>query len=248
MSSDQESSRRTAIIAGAGALLFPAVALSAKQGNGPGEEKPAGAVEDLMRDHGVLRRALLVYSETVTKIRTHPDRVDAGALNWTARFFRRFGEDYHQHRLEEQFLFPEVKRAGGTAAGYIDVLVEQHRRGREITDYIMAVTQSGKIRPNDADKLARALSTFVRMYQNHTAREDTIVFPAWKMAITSHELKAVGDQIEHIENEQFGSDGFEKAAAEISHIEQRLGLVNLAQFTAAPPVDGHSRPPIAFLR
>lgn len=229
------SSRRAAIIAGAGAVLFPAAALGAKQGPGPGQEKETGAVEDLMREHGVLRRALLVYIETVPKIRTHPERVDAGALNWTARLFRRFGEDYHERRLEEPFIFPRVKRAGGTAAGYVDVLLEQHRRGREITDYIMSVTQSGKIRMHDADALARVLSGFVRMYENHTAREDTIVFPAWKTAISSHELKALGDKFEHIEKQQFGTDGFEKAAAEMSHIEQRLGLLNLAQFTAASP-------------
>lgn len=231
----QQSSRRIAIIAGAGAVLFPAVALSTERGTGPGQKKEVGAVEDLMREHGVLRRALLVFSETVPKIRTRPDRIDAGALNWTAQFFRRFGHDYHERRLEEPFIFPEVKRAGGIAAGYIDVLLEQHRRGREMTEYIMAVTLSGKIRIDDADALARVLSNFVRMYQNHTAREDTIVFPAWKTAITSHELRALGDKFERIEKQQFGSDGFENAAAEMSHIEQRLGLLNLAQFTAVPP-------------
>lgn len=237
----QQSSRRTAIIAGVGAVLFPAVALNAEQGTGPGEKKEVGAVEDLMRQHGLLRRALLVYSEAVPKIRVRPDRVDAGALNWTAQLFRRFVDDYHERRLEEPFIFPEVKRAGGIAAGYIDVLLEQHRRGREITDYIMAVTQTGKIRMNDAGTLARMLSTFVRMYENHTAREDTIVLPAWKTAVTSHELKALGDKFARIEKQQFGSDGFDKIAAEMGYIEQRLGLLNLAQFTAVPPPERHSR-------
>lgn len=231
----QQSSRRTAIVAGAGALLFPTVALGAKQGTGPGDEKPAGVVEYLMRQHGILRRALLIYTEIVPKLRTHPDRVDAGALNWTAQLFRRFVQDHHERRLEEPFIFPEIKKVGGTAAGYIDVLLEQHRRGREIIDYIMAVTQSGKLKMNDSDKLARVLSTFVRMFQNHTAREDTVVFPAWETAITSQELRALGDKFEHIEKHQLGSDGFEKIAAEMGHIEQRLGLLNLAQFTAAPP-------------
>lgn len=229
------SSRRAAIVAGAGAVLFPAIALSAEQGTGPGQEKETGAVEDLMREHGVLRRALLVYSETVPKIRDHPDQVDAGALNRAAQLFRRFGEDYHERRLEEPYIFPEVKKAGGRASGYIDVLLEQHRRGREITDYIMAVTRSGKIPMNDADALADVLSGFVRMYQNHTAREDTIVFPAWKTAISSHRLDELGDKFEDIEKQQFGGDGFGKAVAEIGEIEQRLGLANLAQFTPAPP-------------
>jgi len=188
-----------------------------------------------MREHGVLRRALLVYAEAVPKIRAHPEKLDASALNWTAQLFRRFGEDYHERRLEEPYVFPEVKNAGGSAAKYIDVLLEQHRRGREITDYIMAVTQSGKIRMNDADALAGVLSSFVLMHQNHIAREDTIVFPAWKTAISSRQLDELGDKFEDIEKQQFGTDGFEKAVAEIGDIEQRLGLLNLAQFTPAPP-------------
>jgi hemerythrin-like domain-containing protein len=231
----QEHSRRAAIIAGTGAAMFPAIALSAQQGTGPGQEKEVGAVEDLMREHGVLRRALLVYIETVPKIRTNPEQVAAAALNRTAQLFRHFGEDYHERRLEEPFIFPTVKKAGGSAAGYINTLLEQHRRGREITDYIVAMTRTGKIRMNDAEALARVLSNFVLMYQNHTAREDTIVFPAWKTAISSHQLDELGDKFEEIEKQQFGTDGFEKAVAEIGDIEQRLGLLDLAQFTPAPP-------------
>ena len=36
-------------------------------------EPEVTATEDLMREHGVIRRALLVYAETVPKLRTKPD-------------------------------------------------------------------------------------------------------------------------------------------------------------------------------
>src|SRR5689334_8500608 len=64
------------------------------------EEEEVGAVEDLMREHGVLRRALLVYTEAAASIRAGT-QVDAAALNKTARLFRAFGEDYHERQLEE---------------------------------------------------------------------------------------------------------------------------------------------------
>ena len=180
-----------------------------------------GAVEDLMREHGVLRRALLVYSESVPKIRANLGGIPADALMRTAKLFRSFGEDYHERKLEEAYIFPAIKKAGGPAAGYADVLKAQHDRGREVTEYILAVTGKGDIGTGDAEPLARALESFVLMYENHAAREDTIVFPAWKSTLS--------------ERQQFGKDGYEDAVTQIGQIEQALGLADLAQFTAPPP-------------
>ncbi|MGH8209413.1 MAG: hemerythrin domain-containing protein [Steroidobacteraceae bacterium] len=123
----------------------------------------------------------------------------------------------------------------GYPAGYVDILIAQHQRGREITDYVMAVTRSGKIGSGAAEPLAKALSTFVLMYQNHTAREDTIVFPAWKTALSQHQIEEWGDQFEDIEKQQFGTDGYEQAVKQIAAVEQRLGFADLAQFTAPRP-------------
>src|SRR5436190_23446438 len=54
------------------------------------------ATEDLMREHGVLRRALLVYAETVPKLRRDSSSIPSDALQKTAKLFRAFGEDYHE--------------------------------------------------------------------------------------------------------------------------------------------------------
>src|SRR5450432_2338318 len=49
------------------------------------------ATEDLMREHGVLRRCLLVYAESVTKLRSDAAAVPPDALQKTATLFRAFG-------------------------------------------------------------------------------------------------------------------------------------------------------------
>jgi hemerythrin-like domain-containing protein len=236
------SSRRRrmlkASLAGAGLFLSQeglGSALGAEKGKKRGEEKEVGAVEDLMREHGVLRRALLVYIECVPKLRANPAGLGAGAIAQTAKLFRSFGEDYHEKMLEEAHIFPAIRKAGGPAAAYVDVLIEQHNRGREITDYILAVTSKGAIGARDAEPLARAFETFVLMYQNHAAREDTIVFPAWKDALSERQLREMGDKFEDIERRTFGKDGFEDAVKQIAQIEQSLGFADLAQFTAPPP-------------
>ena len=212
---------------------------SAKESSKPGNSEKGGevtATEDLMREHGVLRRALLVYSEAAAKLRTNPSAISTEALQKTAKLFRAFGEEYHERKLEEAYIFPAVKKAGGPAAVYPDILLAQHSRGREITNYILAATQGGKLGSTSAEQFAGALEALVRMYRAHASREDTIVFPAWKQTLTAEQLDEMNDKFEDIEHEQFGEDGFEDAVKQISEIESELGLADLGFFTApAPP-------------
>ncbi len=212
----------------AASLIAPAGAALAAE-----KEKEVGAVEDLMREHGVLRRAYLVYAETIGRLRARPESVDARALNETAKLFRAFGEDYHERKLEEAYIFPAVKKAGGAAAGYLGVLLAQHQRGRDITDFILKATSGAHV--TDGAALAHAFESFALMYANHTAREDTIVFPAWKQALSDRQLAEMGDKFEDIEKQTFGKDGFDDAVQKIGRIEATLGLTDIAQFTAPPP-------------
>jgi hemerythrin-like domain-containing protein len=197
------------------------------------------AVEDLMREHGVLRRALLVYARAAGLLQRQ-QAVPAEALRRTAELFRRFGEDYHEHALEEAHVFPAVIAAGGRPATICRTLAAQHQRGRQITDYILAVVGAG-IGRSAMEPLAGALEGLVRMYQHHTAIEDTVVFPAWKRTLAPARYSELSDQFEALEKRMFGHDGFEDAVGRIEAIEQAFGLADLAALTAPPPPVAHPR-------
>ncbi len=229
---------------GAGAVLLgcnvPPAGEEGDQETDKEGTKPASgevsAPEDLMREHGVLRRALLVYQESAVKLNAVASAIDPEALQKTAKLFRVFGEEYHEQKLEEQYIFPAVQKAGGLAAAYVGVLSAQHQRGREITDYILSVTAGDKFSAITAQTLARVMESFVRMYEHHAAIEDTIIFPAWKQTMTIEQMDAMSDNFENIEQQVFGKDGYEAAVKRISDIEASLGLADLGQFTApAPP-------------
>lgn len=233
--SDEPISRRkvmTAALAVGGATLLTSATLLAESKS---KEPEVTATEDLMREHGVLRRALLVYFETAPRIRSNPGKIDAVQLYNTATLFRDFGENYHERMLEEQHIFPIVRKGSGEAARYVPILISQHDRGREVTEYILAVTKSGNIAAAHAEPLAHALDTFVLMYQNHAAREDTVVFPAWKTHFNEKQLDELSDQFEDIEHKMFGKDGFDDAVNKISAIETALGYADISQFTPPPP-------------
>ncbi len=200
------------------------------------ESKEVTAVEDLMREHGVLRRALFVYSEASLMLRAGRLTGVAQALQKTGKLFRTFGEEYHEKKLEEEHIFPVLNKLGGEAARYTGILAAQHQRGREITDYIIGITGQGTLNAGNARELAPMLESFVRMYRPHAAREDTIVFPAWKEALSARRLDEMNDIFEDIERQYFGKDGFENAVRQIGDVENQLGLADLGQFT--PPRSG----------
>src|SRR5262249_29242919 len=133
-------------------------------------------------------------------------------------------------------IFPAVKQAGGPAASLPDILVAQHQRGRQITDYILAVTQGGRLGAANAEPLARSLEALVLMYRNHAAREDTIVLRSWKQTRSAKQYEELGDKYEEIEEQTFGAEGLEDSVRQMSELESTLGLTNPAQCTApAPP-------------
>lgn len=188
-----------------------------------------------MREHGILRRALLVYAEAASRLSAGMGELPTSALHDTAALFRTFGEEYHERALEERHVFPVLIKGGGSNAALSAVLKEQHDRGREITAYITSVTNRGRIPAGDAKPFADALTSFVRMYAHHAAIEDTVIFPAWKAAISQGQYHELSEQFEDLEQRMFGKDGFEDAVARMDKIEQAFGIADLAKLTAPPP-------------
>lgn len=200
------------------------------------QENEITATEDLMHEHGVLRRALFVYSELSARLRNNHQDNAADALNKTAKLFRNFGEEYHEKKLEEAYIFPAIIKSNSEADGYPDILISQHNRGRQLTDYIIDVTQGAKLNSRNVETLVSALESFVRMYRPHAAREDTVVFPEWKQILSPEQLDEMNEKFEEIEHQLFGNEGFENVVRQIAAIETELGLADLAQFTPPPMV------------
>ena len=237
---DLPDANRRRLVAGLSGIVLAAggagAALAAKKepkAPPPPPEKKVGAIEELMRQHGVLRRVLLVYRQMTTQLRGGT-KVDPKLLRQLAQLFRDFGENFHERMLEQAYVFPALRTSEGPASALDNILVMQHDRGREITEYIRTVTGKGTM--GDTEAMARALDSYVMMYANHAAREDTIIFPAWREALSDKQLREMGETFEDIRNRQFGKDGFDAMVKTVATVEETLGLSDLAQFTApAPP-------------
>ncbi len=185
--------------------------------------------EDLMREHGLLKRVLLVYREAVRRIEARVD-LPPELLSQAARLIREFIEDYHE-KLEEDFLFPRFRKANHLV-DLVNVLAAQHQAGRRLTERTLNLCTAQTFKSaSDRRQLATDLRDFIRMYEPHEAREDTVLFPALHALVTPHEYDALGDDFEKKEHELFGAEGFEKMVDRVAGIEKELGIYDLARFT-----------------
>lgn len=185
--------------------------------------------EDLMREHGVLNRILLIYDEHLRRLRAR-QKFDGSVLASAADIVRRFVEDYHE-KLEETFLFPRFRKAGRLVS-LVDTLQKQHAAGRELTAQIRELAALATLKyVSDSDKLADALQAFLRMYRPHEAREDTVLFPAFRSIVSSNEYDSLGEDFERKEEDTFGKDGYFKVVDQVAELEKRVGLFDLSQFT-----------------
>ncbi len=239
--SDEGRSRRALLVAttslGAGWVLTSCATSSSGRGKESEEkerkegkeEEEVTPAEDLMREHGVLRRVLLVYEEGIRRLTAH-EELPPQVLAQGAQIIRRFVEDYHE-RLEEDHLFPRFQKAG-TLVELVTVLREQHQAGRKLTDEVLRLaTPEGLRQPDSVAQLTSTLQRFIRMYQPHAAREDTVLFPALRKVVSSNEYDALGEDFERKEHELFGEDGFEKMVDEVAGLERALNLYELSSFT-----------------
>lgn len=192
------------------------------------QEKEVSPPEDLMQEHGVLNRILLIYDACRLRL-INNQSFPIEQLVKAATVVRTFVEDYHE-KQEENYLFPRFKKAN-QLTGLVNTLLIQHNAGRMITDQIFQLGKASN--PTDAErkKMIMLLGSFNDMYRPHEAREDTVLFPAFRKIVSKHEYDSLGEEFEKNEKKRFGEDGFETMVANVSDIEKILGIYELAQFT-----------------
>src|SRR5437763_543702 len=165
----------------------------------------------MMLEHCLLNRLLLVYEECARRLESEQP---APGLEKAAGIIRDFVEGYHE-KLEEEFLFPRFRKSN-TLADLADTLERQHEAGRRVTAALLE---------KPTPQLLRA---FCRMYRPHEAREDTVLFPAFRKLVGEKEYDSLGDRFEEREHELFGTSGFEGQVERVAVIERDLGIYDLA--------------------
>lgn len=224
---------RRALLAGAAGLVVGAGVTEgahALRNAGPPPLVPRAPApgEAMMTEHGVLKRLLLAYRAAADQLaagRTPP----VGAVADAAQAIADYVESFHEG-LEEAYVFPRVQQ-DPRYAGLVRTLLIQHDRGRHLTAAILT-TGSGDLRPPAARAALRGyLSKFVRMYEPHEAREDTVIYPALRSSTSQRTLDELADRFASEENRLFGDAALAQILDRVTGVEQQLDIADLADVT-----------------
>lgn len=221
---------RRALLAGGAGLIVGAggTELGDRLGasHPPAEPHVASPGEELMVEHGVLKRVLLAYRALSARL-GDGRAVPTGAITDAAQVISDYVESFHEG-LEEAYVFPRVRE---TQADLVTTLLVQHDRGRHLTAQIQ-LGATGRLDTAAPRAAMRAqLDAFVRMYEPHEAWEDTVIYPALRAATAQRTLDELAERFADLENRQFGAAALQQILDRVGGVEQQLGIGDLAAFT-----------------
>ena len=237
----RSTSRRAAIIGGGGLLVGAAAgagigltvaptSASASTAQLDAAAKPTPTTEELMVEHGLLKRTILVYREFMRRIAANQPVSRTLVLSST-QVIQDFIHGFHEP-LEEGYVFPVVQR---TMPQVIADLLVQHARGREQTQIILTAAggKASVISGAASHTAAEAMDKFVIMYEPHESWEDTQVFPALRAASTGTQIVQLAQHFSSLQNQQFGPNAFGAMLAKVEAAEKALGIYGLSMYTPA---------------
>lgn len=181
-------------------------------------------IENLMRAHGVLARAMLIYDDVRRRI-AEGGSVDPGLVVKVTSIIHDYFADYHE-KMEEKYIFGLLEKSDKEFVS-IQQLKEQHGVGWELTERIRNLARANKL----TAEVIGYLQVYTKMFRHHAAWEDTVVFPTFRSLVTAKELAELGQTFEKEEQRQFGPDGFKSVVAVLSDVEKHLGIYDLSSST-----------------
>ena len=167
------------------------------------------------------------------RLRQDASSVPPDVLEKAANLFRVFGEDYHEKKLEEVFIFPIVKKTPGTRRQPMLMCCWPSTRADARSRITCCRSQRLiGLRRTVSSRWRRRWSRLCGCMSIMRRLKTRLCFRRGRLRSGEAELDELGEKFEEIEHEQFGGDGFEAALKRMEEIETSLGLSNLDMFTA----------------
>lgn len=193
------------------------------------EEVRYSPIEDLMEEHSILRRALLIYEECIRRMEIGED-FDPELLIETTNVIKVI-IIFHHALLEHEYIFPRFREADKYVQ-MADILTEQHGRVGEQEELIIKYSNRDSINnPEEKAMLINALKKSIRVFRPHINIEDTEMFPEFKTVVTAHEYYELGKKFKEIEYQKWGENGHRQMVDKIIQVEKALGINDLDSFT-----------------
>ncbi|MBG0859970.1 MAG: hemerythrin domain-containing protein [Bacteroidales bacterium] len=172
------------------------------------------ASEDLIHEHETILTALDLIERMYERVQQGRE-TDVKDIEDMIGFLRLFADKCH-HGKEEMFLFPALEVTGvKNQGGPIGVMLEQHRRGRELIKQMHDSIANNTI---NKKSFIEAASSYVTLLRMHIEKENTYLFPMCDDRLSQSKQKELLESFQKLEEEVIGHGVHE----ELHHLLNRL--------------------------
>jgi hemerythrin-like domain-containing protein len=183
------------------------------------------ATEELRSEHsGILR--MLQILETICNTRITAEGFPADHLREIMEFLKVFVDQCH-HGKEEDFLFPELERAGvQREGGPIGVLLDEHEQGRRLVQEMSTALQSiRESRQHDPSSLLQPARGYIDLLRQHIDKENNQLFITAEQRLSSKTQDDMAESFQNLERERIGEGRHEA----FHNLMDRLSALYLQQ-------------------
>lgn len=183
-----------------------------------------GAIETIMRGHGLLLRSIIIY-ELIAEQLAKGAKIDPALVLKTTEVIHTYLQGFHEN-MEERYIFKPMEELNSNVAS-IQELKVQHGTAYELTRRITDLAKAAKLN----SELQGYLGAFGKMYRYHSAWEDSVIFPAFDALLSQKDLVDLGGIFVQEEKKILGTAGFESFVKDIASFERQLSIYDPSKWT-----------------
>ncbi len=175
--------------------------------------------EDLMNEHRVIERMLVVLSRACDRVEAGKE-VERELFVGAGDFFKNFADKCH-HGKEEKLLFERMQARGLSGeVGPIAVMLREHQDGRAHVRKISELSVAKESKKRN-DGLISAGRAYVELLSQHIQKEDNILYPLANQILTEEDQEELERGFEDVERDVMGPGVHEKYHQMIEEWEKR---------------------------
>ena len=166
--------------------------------------------EQLKEEHQGIQLMLKILEKVCQRLESG-ERVDTGHLEKILEFIMVFADKCH-HGKEEDFLFPEMEKAGiPKEGGPIGAMLQEHGKGRA---YVKGMNDAlGEYKRNEANASSRFVENagnYVALLTQHIDKENNVLFPWGDRVLSEKQKERLLEDFEKLEHERIGEGKHEE--------------------------------------
>lgn len=199
------------------------------------------ATQQLKKEHQAVRLALIFLEMLRIQIE-NKKTIDVEKFEKLLEFFKIFVDKCH-HGKEENFLFPELEKAGiPREDGPIGVMLTEHEFGRDYIRIIEENIQSYKTKPdeNNIKKISEAIKGYVELLEQHIYKENNVLFAMADIHLPEKLQEELFEKFEEFELKEIGPGKHDEFHRMLDGMRDNLlGKVKILDVREIPPVQRH---------